>query len=94
MGSQVRGYLGYAYGRAGSREEAEKIAASTSSLTPFNQALICAGLSDKDRTFEPLDRAAAGAPFRMGRALAAPELAFLRRDPRVKDLRRKVGLPD
>ena len=93
-GSQVRGYLGYAYARAGRREEAEKIAASTSSLNPFNQALIFAGLSDKDRAFEALDRAAAGAPFRMGRALAAPELAFLRGDRRLKDLRRKVGLPN
>jgi TolB-like protein/Tfp pilus assembly protein PilF len=93
-GSQVRGYLGYAYARAGRREEAEKIAASTSSLNPFNHALIFAGLSDKDRTFESLDRAAAGAPYRMGRALVAPELALLRGDRRVKDLRKRVGLPN
>jgi tetratricopeptide (TPR) repeat protein len=93
-GSQLRGYLGYAYARAGRREEAEKIAASTSSQNPFNYALIFAGLDDKDRTFEALDRAAAGGPFRMGRALAGPELAFLRGDRRLKDLRNKVGLPN
>ena len=30
-----------------------------SSINPFNQALIFAGLGDKDRTFEALDRVAA-----------------------------------
>jgi TolB-like protein len=92
--NQTRGYLAYAYGRAGRREEAEKIAASTSWQNPFNYAFIFAGLQDKDRTFEALHRAAAGGPFRMGRALAGPELAFLRGDRRLKDLRKRVGLPN
>ena len=68
--------------------------ASTPSINPFNRALIFAGLSDKDRTFEALDRAAAGGPFRIGRALTFPEFALLRGDPRVKALRNKVGLPE
>ena len=42
-------YLGYAYGRAGRREEAEKIAAAVAP-NAFFQALIYAGLGDKDRT--------------------------------------------
>ena len=92
-GSEVRGELGYAYARAGRREDAEKLAASTSSMNPYNQALIFAGLGDKDRTFEALELAAAGGPFRIGRALTFPEFAFLRGDPRVKALRNKVGLP-
>jgi len=33
-------------------------------------------------------------PFRIGRMLAFPELALLRGDPRVKDLRKKAGLPE
>jgi hypothetical protein len=33
-------------------------------------------------------------PFRIGRALTFPEFALLRDDPRVKALRKKVGLPD
>ena len=41
-----------------------------------------------------LDRAVSGGPFRMGRALIYPELSLLRGDPRVKSLRRKVGLPE
>jgi tetratricopeptide (TPR) repeat protein len=93
-GSQIRGELGYAYGRAGRREDAEKLLAATPSINPFNQALIFAGLGDKDRTFEALDRAATAGPFRIGRALTFPEYALLRGDPRVKALRKKVGLPE
>ena len=91
--SAVRGYLGYAYARAGRREEAQALAAA-SVLNPFNQAMIFAGLGDKERALEALDRAVPMGPFRMGRALTFPELALLRGDPRVKGLRKKVGLPE
>ena len=91
-GDAVRGFLGYAYARAGHREEAEKLAAAAA--TPFNQALTFAGLGDKDRTFDALDRVTVLGPFRMGRALTYPEFALLRGDPRVKALRKKVGLPE
>jgi TolB-like protein/Flp pilus assembly protein TadD len=93
-GSQVRGELGYAYARASRRQDAEKLAASTSSLNPFNRALIFAGLGDKDRTLEALDRATTGGSYRIGRALTFPEFALLRGDPRLKALRKKVGLPE
>lgn len=93
-GNQVKGELGHAYARAGRREEAENLAASTSKQNPFNHALIFAGLGDKDRTFQALDLAASSGPFRIGRALTYPEFALLRGDPRVKALRRKVGLPE
>jgi len=89
----VRGYLGYAYGRAGRREEAEKLAADASA-NPLQQTLIFAGLGDKDRTLEALDRMAALGPVRVGRALTFPELALLRGDDRLKALRKKVGLPE
>ncbi|MBI1872908.1 MAG: tetratricopeptide repeat protein [Acidobacteria bacterium] len=91
-GAWIRALLGYAYGRGSRREQAEKLAAA-SSQNPFNQAVISAGLGDKDRAFEALDRAAVAGPFRIGRALTWPELALLRRDPRLKALRKKVGLP-
>jgi TolB-like protein/Flp pilus assembly protein TadD len=93
-GSQIRGELGYAYGRAGRRGDAENLISATPSINPFNQALIFAGLGDKDRTFEAFDRAASAGPLRIGRALTFPEYSFLRGDPRVKALRKKVGLPD
>jgi serine/threonine-protein kinase len=41
-GSEVRGFLGYAYARTGRRDEAEKMAIGTN---PFNQAVIFAGLA-------------------------------------------------
>jgi TolB-like protein/Tfp pilus assembly protein PilF len=86
-----RGYLGYAYARSGRREEAEKLALD---LSPLQQAVIFAGLGDKERTLEALDRMAVVGPVRMGSILGLPELALLRGDPRVKALRKKVGLPE
>ena len=93
MASGVRGILGCAYARAGRREEAEKLAADRS-LSPFNQARTFACLGDKDRTFEALDRAAAAGPVRMGRMLRFQGYSQLRGDPRMKALRKKVGLPE
>jgi TolB-like protein/Flp pilus assembly protein TadD len=86
-------YLGYAYGRAGRREEAEKLAAAVAP-NAFSQAIIYAGLGDKDRTLEALDRVAGLGAARIGRALNSPEFALLRGDPRVKALRKKVALPE
>jgi hypothetical protein len=80
-------------GRAGLRDEAEKYAASVAG-NPFQQALTFAGLGDKERTLEALDRMTMLGPFRIGRALTFPEFALLRGDPRLKALRRKVGLPE
>jgi len=87
-----RGYLGYAYARAGRREDAEKVAADVSP-NPFNQALVFAGLGDKERTLDALERMDVLGPGRIGRALTYPEFAFVRDDPRINALREKVGLP-
>jgi TolB-like protein len=86
-------YLGYAYGRAGRREEAEKFGVAAAP-NAFTQALTFAGLGDKDRALEALDRLASNGAVRVGRALNSPEFALLRGDPRVKALRKKVGLPE
>ena len=58
-----RGYLGYAYARAGRREEAEKLAMD---LAPQQRAVTLAGLGDKERTLEALDRMSVVGPVRMG----------------------------
>src|SRR5580658_1296477 len=87
-----RGYLGYAYGRAGRRDEAEKMLALIAP-NPFNEALVFAGLGDKARMLEALDRMAILGPFRVGRDLRAPEFALVRDDPKLTVLRQKVGLP-
>src|SRR5262249_1588651 len=85
-------YLGYAYGRAGRREEAEQLAAVAPGAWP--QARTYAGLGDKDRPLEALDRMSGLGAVRIGRALNSPEFALLRGDPRVKALRKRVGLPE
>ena len=87
-----RAYLGYAYGRSGRREDAEKLAIELSKW-PLQQALIFAGLGDQQRTLEALDRMSVVGPVRMGSILSLPELALLRGDARLKALRKKVGLP-
>jgi TolB-like protein len=87
-----RGYLGYAYAKAGRPDDAEKVAAEIAP-NPFNQALVFAGLQDKERTLDALERMDVLGPVRIGRALTFPEFAFVRDDPRVKALRKRVGLP-
>jgi TolB-like protein len=84
------GFLGHALARAGRREEAEKLAAGTTN--PFTQALIFAGLGDHERTLEALDHMTVLGAVRIGRVLTFPELDLIRGDPRLKALRRKVGL--
>ena len=93
-GAGVRGELGYAYARAGRRDQAEQFAAATPEVNPLNRAMIYAGLGDKDRTFAALDLASVSGPFRIGRTLNYPEFALLKGDPRVNALRKKVGLPE
>ena len=57
------GLLGYAYGLAGKREEAEEILAVVLErsehgyFSPWFIALIYAGLGDKDKAFEFLEKA-------------------------------------
>ncbi|MEO7653725.1 MAG: tetratricopeptide repeat protein, partial [Bryobacteraceae bacterium] len=84
--------LAYAYARSGRREEAEKLAIDLSS--PHQQALVFAGLGDKERTLEALGRMTVVGPVRMGHILSNPEYALLRGDPRLKALRKKAGLPE
>jgi hypothetical protein len=61
---------------------------------PFQYALVFAGFQDKDKTIEQLQRMADVGPVRMGFTLNSPEFAFLSEDPRIKVLRKQVGLPE
>jgi tetratricopeptide (TPR) repeat protein len=88
-----RSDLGYAYARLGRRSEAEKLAIDVAAR-PLQQADIFAGLGDKDRTLEALNRNGVVGPVRTAWILSSPEFALLRGDPRVRLLRAKVGLPD
>jgi len=59
---------------------------------PCHQALAYIGIGDKDQAIEALRRMAALGPVRMGLALAVPELDSIRNDPRIRALRKEVGL--
>ena len=86
--------LGCAYAHSGRREEAEKVFAATKDIS---RTLILACLGDKDRLFEALDHDAAVGPIRMGSVLGRVDRespGLLRGDPRLKALRKKVGLPE
>ena len=92
IGAPIRGYLGYAYGRVGRREEAEKIVEFAGQF-PYHQAVALIGMGDGDRAIAALKKLAAQGPVRVGLALAVPEFDTLREDSRFKALRSEVGLP-
>jgi adenylate cyclase len=92
IGAPIRGYLGYAYGRVGRHEEAERIA-EADWQSPYHQALAFIGMGDKNRALDALERMASLGPVRVGLALAVPEFDALREDSHIKALRRQVGLP-
>lgn len=88
----ARGFLGYFYAKAGRRDEAAAMAAA--SRFPNEQALIFAGLGDRDRLFDALDRMRVRGPQRVAQYVMYPELeAVLDGDPRLELLRQKAGLP-
>jgi TolB-like protein len=89
---QNRAFLGYAYAKSGRRDLAERLLAESG--YPNEQVLISAGLNDKDRTFEALDRMAAVGAQRVALYLNYPELELLRGDRRMKSFRKKIGLPN
>jgi adenylate cyclase len=106
--AQIRSALGCAYARAGRRAEAERVAATFpfpgganpyvfgSDLAWLSAALF-ACLGDKDRAFEALDHVAQIGPIRMGWFLLRVDRehpGLLSGDPRLKALRKKVGLPE
>jgi TolB-like protein/DNA-binding winged helix-turn-helix (wHTH) protein len=92
QGRGAEGYLGYAYAISGRRADAEALAARNQDY-PQRQAMIYAGLGDKDHAFDALERLAALNPRRTGAYLTRPELARLLGDPRMAALRARLGLP-
>jgi TolB-like protein/tRNA A-37 threonylcarbamoyl transferase component Bud32/Flp pilus assembly protein TadD len=85
-------FRGYAYALTGRRAEAEAILAQPP-YHPARVVVILAGLRDKDRTFEALERMAAEKDPRVGWYITYPELAFIREDPRMAAFRRTLGIP-
>jgi TolB-like protein/DNA-binding winged helix-turn-helix (wHTH) protein len=91
-GTGSPGFLGYAYAMEGRPADAEKVAAHYPEW-PWVHVFVYAGLRDKDRTFEALEKMAANHDPRVGAYLTYPELALLRGDRRLIELRQRLGMP-
>jgi tetratricopeptide (TPR) repeat protein len=86
------GIRGYAYAVTGRRAEAEALAAGHPDL-PGRQMQVYAGLGDKDRTFEALNRLAEINWWLAAYLMQRPEMEFVRDDPRMTEVRRTLRLP-
>jgi tetratricopeptide (TPR) repeat protein len=87
--------LGCAFARLGRRGEAEKLVPSVIGGSGGVEIYACLG--DKDRVFEALDRAEHLGPIRIGWFLLRVDRehrGLLAGDPRLKALRKTVGLPE
>ena len=92
LGDGSHHFRGYAYAVTGRRTEAEALLAQPPHH-PARLVIIAAGLRDKDRTFEALERMAAEKDPRVGWYITYPELAFIRDDPRMAAFRRMLRIP-
>jgi len=94
------GYLGYVYGTAGKKAEAQKALEELKELSkkryvsPYNFACIYAGLTDRDQAFEWLERTYQERAFFMTQLKVDTVLDNLRPDPRFKDLLKRMNLPE
>jgi TolB-like protein/DNA-binding winged helix-turn-helix (wHTH) protein/Flp pilus assembly protein TadD len=92
-GKGSESFLGYAYAKEGRRADAELIAAQHKDW-PWTQALVSAGLGDKEGTLAGLQGMADIKDPRFGMYPQYPELALVRGDPRLTMMRKALGLPE
>jgi hypothetical protein len=78
---------------AGRREEAEKVYDRLPPNT-LSRAMFWAAAQDKERLLEEIASAAWAGPVLMGRVLTFPEFQLIRGDAKLKEIYRKVGLPN
>lgn len=97
-GPPCRALLGRAYALAGERAKAESILEELKTLShqqyisPFDIAVVYAGLGNLTTTFQLLEQAYQQRVFRIIE-LTFPMFDNLRPDPRWQDLVRRIGLP-
>ena len=93
------GYLGYVYAAAGKKAEALRVLGELKELSKrqhvpsYSIAIIYAGLNDKDKAFEWLNKAYNERSHFIAMLKVETVLDNLRPDPRFADLMRRVGLP-
>lgn len=92
-------HLGYAYARAGRRNDAQNVIAQLKErskhayMPPVYMAVVYAGLGQKQEAFEWLERGYRVHSRDLLELKYYPQFATLRSDPRFADLVRRVGLP-
>jgi Mrp family chromosome partitioning ATPase len=97
-GVVANGLLGHAYGRAGDRESALKMAAQLTQqpagkyVSPYNLALIYAGLGETDKTLELLNEACEHRSLFLAWLNVEPMFESVRADPRFAKLVKRIGL--
>ena len=90
--------LGHGYAAAGRRAEAQKVLDKLDELSkqkyvsPTGVAMIYAGLEDKDKAFEWLEKAYGERAFSLASYIKDPMFDPLRSDPRFADLLRRMNL--
>jgi TolB-like protein/Tfp pilus assembly protein PilF len=93
-----RGASGHAYALAGNREKAQQVVADLRELAkrryaaPFDTALIYAGLGDKERALEWLEKAFDDRSWGIGFLKVDPRFDSFRADGRFSNLLRRMGL--
>jgi TolB-like protein/DNA-binding winged helix-turn-helix (wHTH) protein/Flp pilus assembly protein TadD len=93
-----RALLGHAYALAGNRAKAMNVLAELRAesertyVSPYDIALIYAGLGNRDAAFRWLEEAYRQRVTRI-HELPQPQFDMLRSDPRFADLMRRIGLP-
>jgi eukaryotic-like serine/threonine-protein kinase len=91
-------WLGHAYAASGDRQNAQKIINDLSELSkrryvsPYFTATVYAGLKDKEKTIEYLEKAYQDKSIWLVWLRVEDIFDFLRPDPRFQDLERRVGL--
>jgi serine/threonine-protein kinase len=86
-------WIARAYALTGRRADVQRLFdAHQNDERAYRHALLFAGIHDKDRTFEELNKAVEQEPHRVAFTLACPEMEFLRGDPRLDALRRRLNL--
>jgi len=94
------GFLGAVYGIAGQNTDAKRVLEELKELSkhryvsPYNIAIVYAGLNERDQVFEWLQKAYDARS--LGMTLLKAEAIFdnLRADPRYKDLLKRMNLPE
>ena len=94
------GFMGYAHGLAGQRDEAETLLnvlqdlSSRKYVSPYSMLVIHLAIGPEERVFELLDQLYEERNDWLVWLKVSPELRPLRNHPRFKSLLRRIGFPD